>query len=207
MATLSQTTSARPLPEGKISYEQFLQWLDEDTWAEWVDGEVILMSPVSDEHQSLAMYLKVMMGFYVNSRGLGIVLDEPFQMKSAPQLPGRSPDILFVSSARHHLIQRHFLNGPADLVVEVISPESRARDRGEKYYEYEQAGVREYWIIDPERKQVEFYVLSEKGIYQPAFVGHEGEYRSTAIEGFWLRVEWLWERPAMMEVIKVWGWV
>jgi Uma2 family endonuclease len=207
MATLVQATSARPLPEGKISYEQFLEWLDEDTWAEWVDGEVILMSPVNDEHQSLAMYLKVMMGFYVNSRGLGTVLDEPFQMKSGPNLPGRSPDILFVSAERQHLIQRHFLNGPADLVVEVISPESRARDRGEKYYEYEQAGVREYWIIDPERKQVEFYVLSEKGIYQPAFVGHEGEYRSAAIEGFWLRVEWLWERPPMMEVIKAWGWV
>jgi Uma2 family endonuclease len=207
MATLVQATSARPLPEGKISYEQFLEWLDEDTWAEWVDGEVILMSPVNDEHQSLAMYLKVMMGFYVNSRGLGTVLDEPFQMKSGSNLPGRSPDILFVSAERQHLIQRHFLNGPADLVVEVISPESRARDRGEKYYEYEQAGVREYWIIDPERKQVEFYVLSEKGIYQPAFVGHEGEYRSAAIEGFWLRVEWLWERPPMMEVIKAWGWV
>jgi Uma2 family endonuclease len=207
MATLVQATSARPLPEGKISYEQFLEWLDEDTWAEWVDGEVILMSPVNDEHQSLAMYLKVMMGFYVNSRGLGTVLDEPFQMKSGPNLPGRSPDILFVSAERQHLIQRHFLNGPADLVVEVISPESRARDRGEKYYEYEQAGVREYWIIDPERKQVEFYVLSEKGIYQPAFVGHEGEYRSAAIEGFWLRVEWLWERPPMLEVIKAWGWV
>jgi Uma2 family endonuclease len=207
MATLVQATSARPLPEGKISYEQFLEWLDEDTWAEWVDGEVILMSPVNDEHQSLAMYLKVMMGFYVNSGGLGTVLDEPFQMKSGSNLPGRSPDILFVSAERQHLIQRHFLNGPADLVVEVISPESRARDRGEKYYEYEQAGVREYWIIDPERKQVEFYVLSEKGIYQPAFVGHEGEYRSAAIEGFWLRVEWLWERPPMMEVIKAWGWV
>ncbi len=207
MATVVQTTSARPLPEGKISYEQFLQWLDEDTWAEWVDGEVILMSPVNDEHQSLAMYLKVIMGFYVNSRGLGIVLDEPFQMKSAPQLPGRSPDILFVSTERQHLVQRHFLNGPADLVVEVISPESRACDRGEKYYEYEQAGVREYWIIDPERKQVEFYVLSEKGIYQPAFMGQEGEYHSVAIEGFWLRVEWLWERPPMMEVIKAWGWV
>jgi Uma2 family endonuclease len=206
MATLVQATSARPLPEGKISYEQFLEWLDEDTWAEWVDGEVILMSPVNDEHQSLAMYLKVMMGFYVNSRGLGTVLDEPFQMKSGPNLPGRSPDILFVSAERQHLIQRHFLNGPADLVVEVISPESRARDRGEKYYEYEQAGVREYWIIDPERKQVEFYVLSEKGIYQPAFVGQEGEYHSVAIEGFWLRVEWLWERPSMMDVIRIWGW-
>jgi len=207
MATLVQATSARPLPEGKISYEQFLEWLDEDTWAEWVDGEVVLMSPISDEHQAVLNYLTTLLLFHTLETRAGRVLTEPFQMKSGPNLPGRSPDILFVSAERQHLIQRHFLNGPADLVVEVISPESRARDRGEKYYEYEQAGVREYWIIDPERKQVEFYVLSEKGIYQPAFVGHEGEYRSAAIEGFWLRVEWLWERPPMMEVIKAWGWV
>jgi len=207
MATVVQTTSARPLPEGKISYEQFLEWLDEDTWAEWVDGEVVLMSPISDEHQAVVNYLTTLLLFHTLETRAGRVLTEPFQMKSGSNLPGRSPDILFVSAERQHLIQRHFLNGPADLVVEVISPESRARDRGEKYYEYEQAGVREYWIIDPERKQVEFYVLSEKGIYQPAFVGHEGEYRSAAIEGFWLRVEWLWERPPMMEVIKAWGWV
>jgi Uma2 family endonuclease len=207
MATLVQATSARPLPEGKISYEQFLEWLDEDTWAEWVDGEVVLMSPISDEHQAVVNYLTTLLLFHTLETRAGRVLTEPFQMKSGPNLPGRSPDILFVSAERQHLIQRHFLNGPADLVVEVISPESRARDRGEKYYEYEQAGVREYWIIDPERKQVEFYVLSEKGIYKPAFVGQEGEYHSVAIEGFWLRVEWLWERPPMMEVIKVWGWV
>jgi Uma2 family endonuclease len=207
MATVVQTTSARPLPGGKISYEQFLEWLDEDTWAEWVDGEVVLMSPISDEHQAVLNYLTTLLLFHTLETRAGRVLTEPFQMKSGSNLPGRSPDILFVSAERQHLIQRHFLNGPADLVVEVISPESRARDRGEKYYEYEQAGVREYWIIDPERKQVEFYVLSEKGIYQPAFVGQEGEYHSVAIEGFWLRVEWLWERPSMMEVIKAWGWV
>ena len=206
MATLVQASSARPLPEGKISYEQFLQWLDEDTWAEWVDGEVVLMSPVSDEHQTLVNYLTTLFVTYTLQTSAGTVLTEPYQMKGAAHLPGRSPDILFVSASRQHLIQRHFLNGAADLVVEVISPESRARDRGEKFYEYEQAGVREYWLIDPDRKQVEFYALSEQGFYQPAFVGHKGEYRCTAVEGFWLRVEWLWERPSMTEVLKVWGW-
>ncbi|NSW80127.1 MAG: Uma2 family endonuclease [Chthonomonadetes bacterium] len=207
MATESLKTSTRPLPKGKLSYEQFLQWLDEDTWAEWVDGEVILMSPISDEHQLIVSYLTALLETYASTRGTGIVLTEPFQMKSGADLPGRSPDILFVASSRQHLIQRHFLDGPADLVVEIISPESRARDRGEKYYEYERAGVKEYWIVDPERKQVEFYVLSEQGIYRPAFMGGAGEYHSTAVEGFWIRVEWLWERPAVLEVLRVWGWV
>jgi len=207
MATATQSASARPLPQGKISYEEFLQWLDEDTWAEWVDGEVQLMSPVNDEHQMVVTYLSALLTNYASAMRVGIVMGEPFQMKSGPHLPGRSPDILFVSSSRSHLIQRHFLNGPADLVVEVISPESRARDRGEKYYEYEQAGVKEYWMVDPDRKQVEFHVLSPQGIYQPAFVGNEGEYHSTAVEGFWIRVEWLWQRPPMQDVLRAWGWL
>lgn len=206
MAMTTQPASARPLPQGKISYEEFLQWLDEDTWAEWVNGEVQIMSPVGIEHGLVAMYLKTLLASYVSAKSLGVVLDEPFQMKSGHDLPGRSPDIFFVSAARTHLIQEHFLNGPADLVVEVISPESRARDRGEKYYEYEQAGVKEYWIVDPDRKQVEFHVLTPQGIYHPAFVGSKGEYHSTAVEGFWIRVEWLWQRPPMQEVLKAWGW-
>lgn len=206
MAMTTQSASARPLPQGRISYEEFLQWLDEDTWAEWVDGEVQLMSPVSGEHQMVVIYLAALLTNYVSTKQIGTVLGEPFQMKSGPDLPGRSPDILFVSAGRTHLIQRHFLDGAADLVVEVISPESRSRDRGEKYYEYEQAGVKEYWIVDPDRKQVEFHVLSPQGIYHPAFVGSEGEYHSTAVEGFWIRVEWLWQRPPMQQVLKAWGW-
>lgn len=206
MATTPQSASARPLPQRRISYEEFLQWLDEDTWAEWVDGEVQIMIPVGIEHELVTMYLKTLLTSHVSMKSLGVVLDEPFQMKSGPDLPGRSPDIFFVSAARVHLIQKHFLNGPADLVVEVISPDSRARDRGEKYYEYEQAGVKEYWIVDPDRKQVELHVLSPQGIYHPAFVGSEGEYHSTAVEGFWIRVEWLWQRPPMQKVLKAWGW-
>ncbi len=207
MATTTQPASARPLPQGKISYEEFLQWLDEDTWAEWVNGEVQIMSPVGVEHGLVAMYLKTLLASYVSAKSLGVVLDEPFQMKSGHDLPGRSPDIFFVSAARAHLIQEHFLNGPADLVVEVISPESRARDRGEKYYEYEQAGVKEYWLIDPDRKQVEFHVLTPQGIYQMAFAGSEGEYHSAAVEGFWIRVEWLWQRPPIQEALRAWGWL
>ena len=206
MAMTTQPASARPLPQGKVSYEEFLQWLDEDTWAEWVDGEVHLMSPVSGEHQLVSIYLKTLLAYFVSARELGVVLDGPFHMRGAPDLPSRSPDILFLHSKNLHRLKAHFLDGPADLVVEVISPESRARDRGDKYYEYEQAGVREYWIVDPDRKQVEFHVLTPQGIYHPAFVGSEGEYHSTAVEGFWIRVEWLWRRPPMQEVLKAWGW-
>lgn len=87
------------------------------------------------------------------------------------------------------------MDGPADVVVEVISPESGAGDRGEKFDEYERGGVQEYWLIDPERGWAEFYRLGPEGWYQPVFAGREGVYRSEAIPDFWLKVAWLFQEP------------
>jgi len=204
MGTLKTSAEAPPrLPASKMTYEEFLQWLDEDTWAEWVDGEVYLMSPVSGAHQDVALFLLRLLSEFVETRDLGIVRYEPFQMKTGDELPGRSPDILFVATENLHRLQETYLDGPADLVVEVVSEESRARDRGEKFVEYERGGVREYWLIDPARRQAEFYVLQD-GAFQPASSDNEGIYRSTVLPGFWMRVDWLWQRPPISQVTKQW---
>ncbi len=196
--------TVRMLPEGKIGYEQFLQWLDEDTWAEWVDGEVILMSPVSLEHSNLQAFLLTILRLYASARQLGAVHGEPFQMKTGEDLPGRSPDILFVSKQNLYRLKPTYLDGPADLVVEIISPDSEERDRVQKFAEYERGGVREYWLIDPQRRAAEFYVLSEEGKYLLRTKGEAGEYHSAVVEGFWLRIEWLWNPPPEVEVLRAW---
>lgn len=140
---------ARAAPPGKMTYEEFLAWADEDTWAEWVNGEVVVMAPASNRHQMLVGFLLNLIQHFAEAHALGRVLCAPFQMKTGPDLPGREPDILFIARERLDRIQYSYLDGPADLVVEIISPDSRARDRGEKFYEYEQGGVREYWLLDP----------------------------------------------------------
>jgi Uma2 family endonuclease len=103
-------------------------------------------------------------------------------------------------------VKKNYLQGPADLAVEIISPDSRARDRGEKFYEYEQGGVREYWLIDPVRKQAEFYALGKNGIYRLMNVGEDGIFRSQVLKGLWLQVSWLWQTPLppLMSVLKSW---
>jgi Uma2 family endonuclease len=124
---------------------------------------------------------------------LGEVIDGPFQMKLGRS--GREPDLLFV--AREHLerFKQTYLDGPADLVVEVVSPESTGRDRGDKFYEYREAGIPEYWLIDPQLQQAEFYQLDAAGRYQNIAADASGVYRSRALPGFWLRVGWLWQDP------------
>jgi Uma2 family endonuclease len=92
-------------------------------------------------------------------------------------------------------LRRIYLDGPADLVVEITSPESIGRDRGEKFVEYEAAGIPEYWLIDPERRQVEFYQLGADGRYRAAVVGATGIYESRVLDGLRLPVEWLWQDP------------
>lgn len=103
-------------------------------------------------------------------------------------------------------LKRLYLDGPADLVVEIISPGSRGVDRGDKFYEYEQGGVPEYWLIDPDRKQAEFYLRGEDGIHRPAPVGKDGVDHSQVLPGLWLKVDWLWQEPLppLLDVLREW---
>jgi len=183
---------SRQLPQ-KMTYGEFLAWADEDTLAEWVDGEVVMYSPASRRHQEIVFFLGQVIGLYVEQQRLGRVLPSPFQMKLAQS--GREPDLLFVATGHLNRLKETYLDGPADLVVEIVSSESAGRDRGEKFYEYEQAGIPEYWLIDPQTGRVEFYQLAAAGRYRLVLPDAEGIYRAEVLPGFWLRVEWLWQEP------------
>jgi Uma2 family endonuclease len=199
-APIPQSVSLMPQ-----TWEEFLAWHDEDVHAEWVDGNVIMMSPASSEHQLLKLFLVQVLGLYLEQRPQGALLDAPFLMRLPERPSGREPDILFIAHERVHLIQPTFLDGAADLVVEIISPESDERDRGEKFIEYEAAGVREYWLIDPLREEAMFYQLTPQGRYRLVVPSPDGVYHSAVIAGLWLRVEWLWQRPPVLRVLKELG--
>ena len=176
-----------------VTYEEFLAWADEDTLAEWIDGEVVMYSPASRRHQEIGLFLGQVIGLHVEYSGAGKILVPPFQMKLAQS--GREPDLLFVAKTNLGRLKETYLDGPADLVVEIVSPESVGRDRGVKFYEYEQAGIPEYWLIDPQTKRAEFYQLTAANQYRLVQPDAEGTYRSAVLPDFWLRVEWLWQEP------------
>jgi Uma2 family endonuclease len=165
------------------------------------------MAPVSFEHQVVRGFLRVLLTLFIEEHDLGRLVDDPFQMKTGADLPGRAPDLQFIANRNLGRLKKNHLQGPADLVVEVMTAGSRGTDRGDKFYEYEQGGVNEYWLIDPERKRAEFYPLGPDNRYDHVEAGDDGVFHSLVLKGLWLRVEWLWQRPLpkVMKVLKEWG--
>lgn len=199
-----------PTPSLQMTYKAFLDWADEDTLAEWIAlpgtenlGEVVMTSPASDRHQDLTRFLVSVLSIYVEQTDSGIIRSAPFQMKLEH---GREPDLLFVATEHLERRKKTYLDGPADLVIEIISPESINRDRGEKFYEYARGGIPEYWLIDCEMEWAEFYQLQGQR-YHLVMEGHAGKYTSTMLPDFWLNIEWLWQDPLppILEIARTLG--
>ncbi len=188
------------------TYEEFLEWNGTDgIWAEWENGEIIFMSNPSLIHQDISDFLTAILRFFAESKQLGRVISAPFQLKFDFRKSGRQPDIMFVATANADKIKKQYVEQTADLMIEIISPESRTRDKGDKFYEYEAAGVKEFWLIDPDRKRAEFYTLGEDGYFNFE-VAEEGVFKSKVLEGLTLKVDWLWQEslPTLMQVLKDW---
>ncbi len=187
------------LPRPAMTYEEFLAWaLREEVHAEWVRGEVLVYSLASLSHQVIVTFLSTLIGGFVDLAALGSVYPGPLQMK-LPGSSGREPDVIFIASSNLVRVVADHIDGPADLAIEVVSDDSVTTDREDKFYEYEAAGIPEYWIIDPRpnRRRAYFYRLDEHGRYQPALTDAEGFYRSRVLPGFWLKVDWLWQAAEM----------
>ncbi len=187
-------------PWPQVTYEQYLDWLDEDTWAEWEEGMIRILSPASYRHQQLATFLLRLLAAWAEETGAGIVIPAPFVMHLPAVPSAREPDLLFV--ARDHLdrLRDNTLEGPADLVVEIVSPESRVRDRGTKRAEYELGGVPEYWVIDPDERRAEFYRRCASARFVEQLPDSEGVYRTPLLPGLALRLDWLWSCPPLAPI-------
>jgi Uma2 family endonuclease len=185
-------------PEGipkHMTWDEYLAWDFEGIRAEWVDGEIVIVSPVRAQHQRLLQFLHRLLGAFVERRSLGEIFLAPMRMRLDEKPSGREPDFMFIAAGRADRVQETYVDGPADLVVEIVSPESEARDRSTKFLEYEAGGVTEYWLLDPLRHAAFFYLLGEDGRYHLEAVSPEGRYQSQVLEGLRLPVEWLWREP------------
>jgi len=190
----SQTVTLPP----KVTFEEFTRM--EERNIEWIDGRIVKYMSCSFSHEELFAFLLGVLRMYVAKHNLGKVLGSRFAMRTKMSR-GREPDLIFVANENLDKIKPTFLDGGADLVIEIVSPDSVERDKFEKFWEYEEVKIREYWLIDYESKISEFYCLDEAGRYQLAEIT-DGIYHSKIIKDFWLKTDWLWNLPSEFDVLK-----
>ena len=161
-------------------------------------------APVTGRHQDLRLYLTVLLKTYVEMRDAGIVRESPYRVLPQGGQP-IEPDIVFIAHSHFDRVHDSYMEGPPDIIVEVTSPETTALDRGEKFVLYESLGVREYWLIDPQRELVNFYHLGPESLYTEFRTDMAGRYNSRVLKGFTLDVDLLWKRvlPSTVEIVDM----
>lgn len=192
MTTYRQDDTLTPATD--VSEEDYMQHYAPAHY-EWRAGEVFPMSPVHDRHDALSRYLATLIDAYLEARPLGELRQDPFVMR-LPNIPSRrQPDLQVIRQDNPHVLTPTFMDGPADICVEIVSPGSVVMDRGTKYDEYARGGVREYWLIDPTNNDALFYRLQDAGVYQRQVIADDGHYRTPLLPDFRLHVPTLWTAP------------
>ena len=210
----SVASDDQPAVERRIpmTFEEYQAWWGEGQRGEWVDGEVIVFVAPLVVHQRIAGFVYRLLADFVDDRDFGEVFQSPVDMRLRDGGSYREPDVLFVAAENAGHVERRWVDGPADLAIEVVSDDSARRDRKDKFDEYAGAGVREYWVIDPRplRQRFAAYTLTEEGYYDRIEADERGVVTSTVIRGFWLDPAWLWMDPlpkprSILELIEATG--
>ncbi len=193
---------ATALPRtGTYTFEDFLAMVRPDQKADLLDGVIYVASPESTDHNKLGGWLYRLMSEYVEQLDLGDVYYTRVAFRIGKKR-GPEPDVAFVARRRAHLIQRGFVDGAPDVAVEIVSPDSAERDDEKKRAIYEKAGVREYWIIDPDMKRATFLRRYRGKFHEVAMTART--FESSVLKGFRLDTRWLWakRRPSVLKVIQ-----
>jgi Uma2 family endonuclease len=182
------------LPIAPITFEEFLQLFGEDDLVELVNGRVVSKMAAKTPHEDLQAWLLSVLRVYVSIRDLGIVLGSRTPVR-IDGYNGRLPDIVFVRKERLHIVTEDAIVEAPDLVIEIRSPGDRRSRVIGLIADYMRIGVFEIWLVDPQGKVLRVFWREGEGYKDFEF--RRGIFRSRAIEGFWLKVEWLWspKRP------------
>jgi Uma2 family endonuclease len=176
--------------------------LEEDVKAELLDGVMVVHSPEKTRHEQEFRFLFVLMNLFAYAHHWGEVLGSMATVHLG-ECRKVKPDIAAVRLERAHIITEDAIEGVPDLVLEIVSESTRRYDFGEKRKVYEEAGVPEIWLVDFERKVV--MVVRRVGRRYRSEAKSRGILRSQVMKGFWLRVEWLWQKelPDPTECLQV----
>ncbi|MCI0682091.1 MAG: Uma2 family endonuclease [Gemmataceae bacterium] len=174
-------------------FDEFCVLVADGRKADLIDGVIYMASPENIGHCDLRAWLLYLIRRYLKHRKIGgKLLDSRVAFRLTPR-NSPEPDIGYLTPSRAHLAQRGFVDGRPDLAIEIVSPDSVARDYNEKKLQYLAAAVPEYWIIDPLTSKMTCWRRTEHGDYRR--LGKGGRVESEVIPGFWLRAAWLFQSP------------
>ena len=174
----------------------FRAWLDTlppDAVGRWelLRGRIVVSPPARARHGLAETAVVALLAVHVRAGRLGLCFG-PSTGYEFPSGDTLQPDASFVSNARWQAADEpdldDFLPVVPDLVVEILSPSSIARDRVEKREIYASNGVAEYWIVDTAARRLEIHVLAGAGFAAPLVI-ERGPIRSTVLPGIDALVE------------------
>jgi Uma2 family endonuclease len=176
------------LDEEKIRRRRFYEEMTPEQKIEFIDGDVVLHSPARNKHLDATKHILKLLDTHVSIHGLGTVKAE----KCLCVFPRNDyePDVVFFGAAKAATLTEETMRFPVpDLVVEVLSESTAARDRGVKFEDYAAHGVGEYWIVDADQGILEQYLPGPEGDYLLRLKSSSGTVTSVAITGFTVEIE------------------
>jgi Uma2 family endonuclease len=179
---------------------RFFAEVREGEKAEFINGEVIVHSPVNSEHEETSTNIFQLMRACVQLHSLGRVAHEKLLISLTRN--DYEPDICFFASEKADRFKPDQMKFPApDLAVEVLSRSTEKTDRTIKFEDYALHGVDEYWIVDPRKKSIEQYLLTGEK-YALSRKGAGGMLKCRAIKGFEFPIRAAFDREVNLKALR-----
>ncbi len=159
--------AVRDTAHRKLTYEDYLLFPEDRQRHEILDGEHYVTPAPSMEHQGVSMNLSVFFHSFLRVHRLGRIFAAPADVLLSRHDVAQ-PDLLFISNERAEILTTANVQGAPDLVIEILSDSTRRRDETVKLARYEEAGVLEYWLVDPKRRVVRVFRREGDGFLAPA---------------------------------------
>ena len=173
----------------KLDYSDYLAAPEDGNRYEILRGDLHVTPPPTPLHQRVSRRLQRQLEDYFHDLELGEVFNAPLALILTDG-DVVEPDLLVVADSRQ--VSKRGIEGPPLLVVEILSPSTRRRDRGVKARRYAELGVLHYWLVDPEAKRVEC-LRAESGVFRSVAAAEgEGTLTHPDWDGLYVELEDLW---------------
>ncbi len=187
-----------------VTFEEFLEFANEDISCELLNGVLVIHSPASYKHQTIVRFLLTLLDQIGLQQKIGRALGAPFIVKLDPNW-APEPDIIFYRSSKKGSIKDTFFDGTPDIVIEILSPSNRDDDLNTKLPKYLALGIPEVWIIDPEDSTLTIHQTGQDPVI---FSKPESLVGSKIFPEIQFRLNWLWDEDmnpidALKQLLKI----